>query len=149
MGTIVDSLQCGCNPGKVYKTKTTFDKHKSSEKHKHYQLALENKELRVQLAHMENRNKSLQHTIMQLEALKAPRRVSESIKKRVAASQAWRCSFCQLPLPASYQIDHTIALRFGGSNDETNLQAMCPLCHAHKTQTEVLPEHEVQPRINF
>ena len=94
MGTIVHCLQCGCNPGKVYKNKTTFDKHKSSEKHKHYQLTLENKELRLQLAQVENQNRVLQHTITQLEALKTPRRVTESVKKRVAHAQEWRCSLC-------------------------------------------------------
>ena len=143
MGSLVDSLQCGCNPGKVYRTKITFDKHMFTDRHRGFALTLENKELRLQLAHAENKNRSLQHTIIELEKLKNPRRVTESVKKRVAAAQYWRCSLCHVCLPSSYQIDHILALRHGGSNDELNLQAVCPSCHAQKTQTEVSQNTDV------
>jgi hypothetical protein len=35
---------------------------------------------------------------------------------------------------ASFQIDHIIELHSGGSNDMSNLQALCPCCHAVKTR---------------
>ena len=64
------------------------------------------------------------------------RLVSEATKKQVAASQAWRCSACTLLLPAAFQVDHVMPLAVGGSNDMSNLSAMCPNCHAAKTQAE-------------
>ena len=131
---IVDSLQCGCNIGKVYASKATFQKHKSTDRHKVFELGLQNKELRTELVRLDNDNRRLQHVIVELEALKNPRRVSEAKKKRVAAAQQWVCAMCLQCLPAAYQIDHTVALRNGGCNNESNLQALCPDCHASKTQ---------------
>lgn len=37
---------------------------------------------------------------------------------------------------SGYQIDHIIELRYGGTNDRSNLQALCPGCHATKTNNE-------------
>jgi 5-methylcytosine-specific restriction endonuclease McrA len=34
---------------------------------------------------------------------------------------------------AGYDIDHITELRNGGSNDISNLQALCPTCHRVKT----------------
>jgi hypothetical protein len=62
------------------------------------------------------------------------RNVSEVVKKQVAASQKWKCSSCQELLQSTYQIDHTTELADGGSNDKSNLTAMCCNCHAKKTQ---------------
>src|SRR3989344_1371026 len=67
---------------------------------------------------------------------KKRRRLSESVKKRVAAAQSWRCAeFAQL-LPATYQVDHIIPHCIGGSDDIRNLRALCVSCHATKTQCE-------------
>jgi 5-methylcytosine-specific restriction protein A len=30
-------------------------------------------------------------------------------------------------------VDHVVPLRHGGSNDESNLQALCASCHSRKT----------------
>lgn len=35
-----------------------------------------------------------------------------------------------------YHIDHIIELRHGGTNHPSNLQALCPQCHAVKTNFE-------------
>lgn len=68
----------------------------------------------------------------------ATRSLSEAVKKRVAARQGWRCSGCREMLPSTYQIDHTVALVDGGADDPSNCTAMCPNCHADKTQREVV-----------
>lgn len=39
-------------------------------------------------------------------------------------------------LPAAYQVDHTVPLCDGGADDISNCSAMCPNCHATKTQLE-------------
>lgn len=67
------------------------------------------------------------------------RRVSEGTKKRVAHRQNYMCvGACKRLLPPTYQIDHIRALFHGGENDEANLQALCPNCHADKTQKELV-----------
>lgn len=64
------------------------------------------------------------------------RNVSESVKKTVAASQAWKCGHCKEMLSATYEIDHKIRLEFGGSNAQSNLEALCRNCHGNKTIKE-------------
>jgi 5-methylcytosine-specific restriction endonuclease McrA len=43
---------------------------------------------------------------------------------------------CTTLLPPEYEIDHKIPLVQGGSNEESNLQALCPNCHRRKTMHE-------------
>ena len=66
------------------------------------------------------------------------RNVSESLKKSVAARQSWACARCACILPSTYEVDHVVALYAGGTNDESNLQALCPNCHRLKTVEEAL-----------
>ena len=53
-----------------------------------------------------------------------------------AASQEWRCRYCQVLLPALFHIDHFIPLSEGGPDTLDNLCAACPKCHAIKSATE-------------
>jgi len=61
------------------------------------------------------------------------RSVSETKKKYVASSQSWTCNHCKQQLDATYEIDHIIELQNGGTNDITNLVALCRNCHGKKT----------------
>ena len=71
------------------------------------------------------------------------RRCTPFQAKRIAAAQAWRCACgCVDPndpqrrgflLDASYEIDHRIPLAEGGSNDESNLQALLRTHHQAKS----------------
>lgn len=67
---------------------------------------------------------------------KVMRNVTERTKKLVAASQQWVCAICRTTLPPTYEVDHIVRLEYGGSNDISNLQALCPNCHRYKTMTE-------------
>ena len=62
--------------------------------------------------------------------------ISEPEKKIVAARQQWKCNACAVILPPTYQIDHITALVDGGADSIANAQALCPNCHASKTQLE-------------
>ena len=64
------------------------------------------------------------------------RRFTESHKKIVAARQKWTCSTCLLLLDSTFQVDHTVPLWEGGDDSIENATAMCPGCHAKKTQEE-------------
>ena len=61
------------------------------------------------------------------------RSVSETKKKYVASQQEWKCGHCHEPLKATFQVDHKVDLRYGGSNHVSNLVALCCECHATKT----------------
>jgi hypothetical protein len=64
------------------------------------------------------------------------RKLTESEKKMVAASQGWRCGKCDELLQASYQVDHIVPHSISNDDRPENLIALCPTCHAGKTQIE-------------
>lgn len=72
------------------------------------------------------------------ERIKIMRQVTEKTKKIVAGGQEWKCAMCYQILPPTYEVDHILRLEFGGSNDISNLQALCPNCHRKKTMFEKL-----------
>jgi len=67
---------------------------------------------------------------------KCKRSVSGYMKRNVAASQNWQCGMCKQLLQASFEVDHIRALCHGGSNDMSNLIALCRNCHGEKTFRE-------------
>jgi hypothetical protein len=69
---------------------------------------------------------------------KEKRNVTGLMKKKVAASQQWKCGYCGVTLDETYEVDHKLALFKGGSNDVSNLVAACPSCHRKKTVEERL-----------
>ena len=69
---------------------------------------------------------------------KGKRVVSETKKKYVAANQDWMCKKCNNKLPACFEVDHIQRLDQGGSNNVTNLVALCRTCHGEKTMMENL-----------
>jgi predicted HNH restriction endonuclease len=69
---------------------------------------------------------------------KEKRNVTGLMKKKVAADQGWKCGDCGRTLDETYEVDHRLALFKGGSNDMSNLVALCPHCHRLKTVKERL-----------
>ena len=66
------------------------------------------------------------------------RSVSETKKKFVAAQQQWKCGECNKQLNAWFEVDHKIRLDHGGTNEVSNLVALCRECHGCKTAMENL-----------
>ena len=64
------------------------------------------------------------------------RNVSSLTKKMIASNQEWKCGSCKQILDYTYEIDHHIPLFKGGSNELTNLIALCRNCHGKKTLIE-------------
>lgn len=64
------------------------------------------------------------------------RNVSSLTKKMVASNQQWKCGSCNQTLDFTYEIDHHIPLFKGGSNEVSNLIALCRNCHGKKTLLE-------------
>jgi 5-methylcytosine-specific restriction endonuclease McrA len=66
------------------------------------------------------------------------RSVNGYTKRIVASNQDWKCNMCYNSLPASYEVDHIIPLFKGGTNDVSNLVALCRNCHGEKTFKDLL-----------
>ncbi len=80
---------------------------------------------------------------------KHERHVTNSMKKRVAAEQAWKCNICHKLLSFTYEVDHKIPLWQNGSNARWNLQALCPSCHAMKTYIENTNKQTQPPNVRI
>jgi len=66
------------------------------------------------------------------------RSVNGMTKKYVAAQQEWKCGHCKNQLDHTFEVDHKIRLEYGGSNDKSNLIALCRNCHGIKTADEMM-----------
>ena len=86
---------------------------------------------------MESNNMNEQR-ILQSGKKATKRSVSETKKKFVAAQQNWKCGDCQNQLTAWFEVDHKIRLDNGGTNEVSNLVALCRECHGYKTAMENL-----------
>jgi 5-methylcytosine-specific restriction endonuclease McrA len=64
------------------------------------------------------------------------RNVSSLTKKIIASNQSWKCGICNEIMDYAYEVDHHIPLFKGGSNDVSNLIALCRNCHGKKTVLE-------------
>jgi rubredoxin len=64
------------------------------------------------------------------------RSVSETKKKFVASQQNWKCNKCEQKLNHTFEVDHVLRLENGGTNEVTNLEALCRECHGQKTAFE-------------
>ena len=78
------------------------------------------------------------HPMIPVQMPTTKRSVSETRKKYVASSQGWTCKHCNQMLDATFEIDHKIELQHGGTNDVSNLEALCRNCHGKKTMMHKL-----------
>lgn len=60
-----------------------------------------------------------------------------SLKRRIYKRDGGRCCMCGRVVDLhDSQLDHRVALQFGGNNDETNLWTICTECHTGKSARE-------------
>ena len=76
-------------------------------------------------------------------------RLTNATKKTIAARQQWKCQTCSSMLEATYEIDHVLAKCKGGTNEENNLQALCPNCHRQKTRKDIAKPVAKKAKISF
>lgn len=74
--------------------------------------------------------------ILQSGGKSTKRSVSETKKKYVASQQGWKCGDCKDQLNAWFEVDHIKRLEYGGTNEVSNLVALCRDCHGRKTAME-------------
>src|SRR6516225_5826964 len=96
------------------------------------------------------------------------RYISETLKKKIVILQQFKCNNSpnknlrfignyECPLyknsdgmfdNAGWEIDHIVEISKNGTNDITNLQALCPSCHSVKTKNFNISEFEKKQTIN-
>ena len=54
-------------------------------------------------------------------------------RNKICANQKWCCNICKNTLGSIFIVDHIIPLFLGGTNEEYNLQSLCPECDRYKT----------------
>ncbi|CAM6252777.1 hypothetical protein ENINCK431B_04035 [Enterobacter intestinihominis] len=60
-----------------------------------------------------------------------------SLKRRIYARDSGHCCMCNRVIDLTdSELDHRIALQFGGDNSERNLWTLCTECHAGKSARE-------------
>lgn len=64
------------------------------------------------------------------------KKIPISIKLLIASSQNWACNICNEKLDARFDLDHITPRHKNGTDDPSNLQAICVRCHADKTYIE-------------
>jgi len=81
-------------------------------------------------------------------AVEDRKRLTPAQKMRLCYEQEYKCFTCKILIPPTAQVDHHIPLHLGGKNEWENLVALCPDCHAHKTQLEAIERESKKREIN-
>ena len=100
--------------------------------------------LKLELKKAELMNQNLQLRINQIEnnseefdfTKQSKNQFTPSQKKTIAFNQGYKCKVCDIFLPPDFEIDHIISRADGGTNDLSNGQALCKVCHEKKTYQE-------------
>ena len=66
------------------------------------------------------------------------RKFSTTHRIEVAYKSEYKCNMCHMLLPPTFEVDHIKELWEGGQDEYSNLQALCPNCHAAKTRANIL-----------
>jgi 5-methylcytosine-specific restriction endonuclease McrA len=75
------------------------------------------------------------------------RKINKDLRQQIADKQENACGSCKLNLTPYFQIDHTVGLQFGGTDEESNLMALCCECHAMKSIAENQCRKQIQEAI--
>lgn len=62
--------------------------------------------------------------------------IPSALRRAVIAAADGKCQACGEPTD-EWEIDHYYPVALGGTNDLSNLQALCPPCHKLKTKKDV------------
>ena len=75
------------------------------------------------------------------------RYLPKQYRRNIIESQQNKCNICSSELSDYYEIDHIIAMQFGGTDELNNLQALCCECHARKSRTENKRRQQIKDAI--
>lgn len=75
------------------------------------------------------------------------KKIKMELRKQIVDNQKNTCGKCKQVLSAYFQIDHIVGLQFGGTDDESNLMALCCECHVIKSIEENKRRKQIQEAI--
>jgi len=75
----------------------------------------------------------LTHRMMSTLFVSRRMKIEDSVKQGILEKQAHQCAICGDELKKRFEIDHISPLCQGGSNDPSNLRALCQPCHSEET----------------
>ena len=76
------------------------------------------------------------------------RKLTAYVRNQVKEQQDNFCGICKKEITKIFEIDHVIALQYGGSNVMDNLMALCCECHSKKSIAENKCRYEIKECIS-
>jgi len=67
---------------------------------------------------------------------KQRKKISKGVRQKIAENQQNKCGECKQILTPFFHLDHIVGLQFGGTDEESNLMALCYECHTKKSMCE-------------
>ena len=64
------------------------------------------------------------------------KQIKKETRQEIVSEQENTCGECKEDLSSCFQIDHIVGIQYGGTNDKSNLMALCCECHAKKSIAE-------------
>ena len=64
------------------------------------------------------------------------KKITKETRKEIVDEQENTCGKCKEKLSSCFQMDHIVGIQFGGTNEKSNLMALCCECHAKKSIAE-------------
>lgn len=154
-------LKYVCNCGKSFTKSSNLSRHKKQCKYEEppenviqtlqerlhekdqvtKEMSEKNAELKDQLKALASINNTRNNT---LPSTSLRVKISPKLRTQIRCNQNNTCGICKKDISQVFQLDHTIALQFGGTNHEDNLMALCCECHAKKSMYELKHRKEIK-----
>jgi len=78
---------------------------------------------------------------------KGRKKINKVTRQKIADKQENACGECKITLSPYFELDHIIGLQFGGTDEESNLMALCRECHGKKSIAENQCRKRIQDAI--
>jgi predicted transport protein len=78
---------------------------------------------------------------------KSRKKINKDTRQSIADKQENACGECKITLSPYFELDHIIGLQFGGTDEESNLMALCRECHGKKSIRENQCRKRIQDAI--
>ena len=75
------------------------------------------------------------------------KKLNANERNQVRENQDNLCGICKKDITKVFEIDHVIALQYGGTNTMDNLMALCCECHSTKSIAENKCRNEIKESI--
>ena len=78
---------------------------------------------------------------------KGRKKINKDTRQKIADKQENACGECKVALSPYFELDHIIGLQFGGTDEKSNLMALCRECHGKKSIAENQCRKRIQDAI--